>query len=250
MKRNIKLIIEYDGTNYCGWQIQKNDRTIQSEITKAIEKMTGQRVTLYGASRTDSGVHALGQTASFYTRSRLEPARIQRGLNGILDEDIVITGAEDVPDKFNAQFGARAKTYIYTMLNGPVPPALQRNVCYYNSQPVSVNLMQKAAKHLKGRHDFRSFASKAGSYRDSVRTIHDIRITRKRLPGAGQMIYFTVTGNGFLYNMVRSIVGTLLLVGYKKIAPDALKDILRAKDRAKAGPNVPAKGLCLVSVEY
>lgn len=250
MKRNIKLIIEYDGTNYCGWQMQKNDRTVQSEITKAIEKMTGERVTLYGASRTDSGVHASGQTASFYIRSRLEPARIQRGLNGILDDDIVITKAEEASAKFNAQFGARAKTYIYTMLNGPVPPALHRNFCHYNSRPVSVILMQKAAGYLKGRHDFRAFAAKAGSYRDSVRTIYDIRITRKRMPGAGQMIYFKFRGKGFLYNMVRNIVGTLLLVGYKKIAPDEVKDILRSKDRARAGPNVPAKGLCLVKVEY
>lgn len=244
------MIIEYDGTNYCGWQIQKNSRTIQAEITKAIEEMTGQKTTLYGASRTDSGVHALGQTANFRTQSKLEPARIQRGLNGILDRDIVISQAVEVPDKFNARYDAKDKVYIYTMLNGPVRTALQRHFCYYNPQPASVSLMQKAARYLEGRHDFRAFASKAGSYKDSVRTIYDIKVTGKRLAGNSRMIYFKFRGDGFLYNMVRNIVGTLLLTGYKKIAPNAVKDILKSKNRAKAGPNVPAKGLCLVKVEY
>ncbi|MFH1227570.1 MAG: tRNA pseudouridine(38-40) synthase TruA [Planctomycetota bacterium] len=250
MKRNIKLIIEYDGTNYCGWQIQKNDRTIQAEITKALEKMTRHKVTLYGASRTDSGVHALGQVANFYTTGNLDPARIQNGLNGLLDDDIVIKESREVPDRFNAQYDAKAKTYIYRMLNGPVPSALQRNYYYFNPQQVSVPLMRKAARFLKGRHDFRAFANHAGSYSDSIRRICDIRIIKKHLDGVGQEIRFTVTGNGFLYNMVRNIVGTLLLVGYKKIAPEAVKYILKSKDRARAGQNVPAKGLCLVKVEY
>lgn len=243
--RNIKLVIEYDGTNYCGWQMQNGQPTVQGEITRAIKRVTGKKVTLYGAGRTDSGVHAEAQAANFRTDSRLTARQLMYALNSKLPDDIVVKDAQEVPLAFNAQYDARGKTYIYTVYNGPVRPAVQRAYCYFIRKELLVGLMRQAAGYIKGRHNFKAFATKSAQRDDCRRTVRAIKITKK-----GDFIWFEVKGDGFLYNMVRNIVGTLLLVGHKKIAPEAVKGIIKSADRRLAGPNIPAKGLRLVEVIY
>ncbi|MBI4713233.1 MAG: tRNA pseudouridine(38-40) synthase TruA [Planctomycetes bacterium] len=245
MARNIKLIIEYDGTNYCGWQIQDGQPTVQGEITRAIKRVTGKKATLYGAGRTDSGVHAEAQAANFRTDSRLTAQQLMYALNSKLPDDIVVKDAREVPLAFNAQYDARGKTYIYTVYNGSIRPAVQRSYCYFVYKNLSVGLMRKAAGYIKGRHNFKSFATKSVGRANCERTVYSIKITKK-----GDFIWFEVKGDGFLYNMVRNIVGTLLLVGHKKIKSEAVKSILKSADRRLAGPNIPAKGLRLVEVKY
>lgn len=243
--RNIKLTIEYDGTNYCGWQIQKNAKAVQDVITEAITKITGHKITLYGASRTDSGVHAKGQVANFRTRSRMTPYQFIKALNSNLPNDIAIRAAKEVSKPFNSMYDARSKNYRYTLLNSPVPTALDRNFYYFAPYRISLAKMRKAARYLAGEHNFRAFATKSSAKENCVRKIYSIKIT-----GKNDYIYIDIKGNGFLYNMVRTIVGTLLLIAQGKMKPEDIKEILKSQDRKKAGPTAPAKGLCLLRVSY
>lgn len=243
--RNIKLTIEYDGTNYCGWQIQKGKHTIQSEIAKAIKRVTGKRVTLYGAGRTDGGVHALGQVANFKTISKIPISKIPHALNNYLSPDIIIRKANKVSQSFNSQFDAVSKTYCYTVLNRETPSALMRNTCYLVKSQLDIKKMRSAVKYIKGKRDFRAFATENKYKKNTIRCINSLSIKKD-----GDIITFKINGSGFLYNMVRAIVGTLIWVGLGKLAPKDVGIILNSCDRKNAGPNVPAKGLCLIEVKY
>ncbi|MBI5778884.1 MAG: tRNA pseudouridine(38-40) synthase TruA [Planctomycetes bacterium] len=243
--RNIKLAIEYDGTNYCGWQIQQNAKAVQDVITEALTKITGHKITLYGASRTDSGVHAKGQAANFRTRSRMTPQQFIKALNSNLPDDIAIRAAKEVPKSFNSMYDAKSKDYRYTILNSFIRSVLDRNFYYFAPYRISLARMKKAARYLVGRHDFRAFASKSSAKENCIRKIYSIKIVKKN-----EYVYVDIKGNGFLYNMVRTIVGTLLLVAQGKIKPESIREILNSQERKKAGPTAPAKGLCLIKVNY
>ncbi len=244
-KRNLRLTIEYDGTPFFGWQIQKNKKTIQGEIQKAVEEVIGKRVVIFGAGRTDAGVHALGQVANFHTTSKLSCRKWVLALNSLLQDEISILDVEEVPLEFHSQFDAHEKTYRYSILNRPARSAIRNNFTHLVKPPLDVEKMAKGARHLVGTHDFRSFGSDMSKKKETVRTIRIFEVTQ-----VGDEIHFTVTGNGFLYNQVRAMVGSLLLVGFGTQPPDWIKKVVVAKDRQKAGPNVHARGLMLVEVLY
>jgi len=251
--RNIRLTIEYDGTDFRGWQQQiPEHRTVQDEIEKALKIIFRTKTKVIGSGRTDSGVHARGQVANFKTANRrLKPADIQRALNANLPEDITILEVKEAPKDFHAQYSAKRKTYSYTVLNGPARPAIDRAFCHYHPYRLNVASMRKAASELKGKKDFRAFMAANPALRatekdkDTVRTMSRLDIKKQ-----GDLVRITVTANGFLYKMVRNIVGTLLAVGSGQLAPRDIKMILAHKDRQRAGKTAPARGLCLENVEY
>lgn len=244
--RNIKLTIQYDGTNYAGWQFQKNAKSIQEVITHTLKKLIGEKVNLVGSGRTDAGVHAEGQVANFKTHSSLPIKNIQKGLNSILPKDIVITHIEKIGPRFNSQHDARSKLYCYTIAPGDfVNPFIRRFAarCQYK---LNIGAMKNAARHLLGRHDFKSFQTKDEmNDEDTTRQIRKIVIEKK-----GGLIYIYIEADGFLYNMARSIIGTLIEVGRGRIHPNRMEEILSKRDRRFGGPTAPAKGLCLVKVRY
>ena len=243
--RNIKLTIRYDGTRYSGWQSQKNGLAIQDVIQDAIKKITRERVCLTGSGRTDAGVHAEAQVANFRTKSKIPLEKLQMALNSMLPRDIAITRAEEAGPKFNAQKSARSKLYRYTIMNNDYMDPLIRHFaakCFFK---LDVNSMRKAARHLAGRHDFRSFKATDGEEKNSVRTIKHIKIEK-----SGDLVYIYIEANGFLYNMARNIAGTLVEVGRGKFAVSSVKDIILKRDRKFSGPTMPAKGLCMVAVKY
>jgi tRNA pseudouridine38-40 synthase len=257
--RNIRLVIEYDGTNFAGWQEQRTKTkaqclpTIQACLREAIHKVTGEWVTVYGASRTDAGVHALGQVANFKTSSRLSAKRLVPALNYYLPREIVVRSAEEVPEEFHSQYNARSKVYRYTILNDPLPRAIDRNLYYHYPWPLNVERMREAAQCLLGKHDFRAFCVEAHNKENTVRTIKSFEIVREGLPaiyGNSSYLHFVVEADGFLHKMIRGIVGTLLLVGSGKMGPKEFKEVLEARNRRLAGPTVPARGLCLLKVNY
>lgn len=244
---NFKLTIEYDGTRYSGWQRQAEAPTVQAEIEKALAAMTRTAVTLLGAGRTDAGVHALGQVASFRCDTRLEPAQILKGLNSLLPPDIAILECRHAPEDFHARFSAKSKRYRYRVLNREVRSAVEHRTCWFVHTPLDLAAMQQAAGRLIGRHDFKSFES-AGSPR--AHTIRDVAAAEwVHDPPAGLLI-FQIEANGFLRCMVRNIVGTLVAVGCGKLSPASIDAILAARDRRQAGPTAPARGLFLVEVLY
>lgn len=243
--RNIKLTIQYDGTRYAGWQSQKNARSIQDVIQDAIRKITGKRANLIGSGRTDAGVHAEAQVANFKTRSRIPLKNLQMALNTTLPDDIVVSKIEEVSLRFNAQHDAKSKLYRYIIVNNDyVNPLIRRYAakCYYG---IDIGLMKKAARLLEGRHDFTSFKTVDGEERNAIRAIKYIKIEKFK-----DVVYIEMEGDGFLYNMVRSIVGTLVEVGRGKFSVERVKEILKKKDRRYSGPTMPAKGLCLIKVKY
>jgi len=243
--RNIKLLIEYDGTNYHGWQIQPNGITIQEVLQKNLAIMTRQRVRLIGSGRTDAGVHALGQVGNFHTDSSIPVDGLRRGRNSLLPSDIVIKSAEDVSPDFNAQLMAKRKTYVYWILNRETPSALQR--CYSWRYPVPVDLkaMQEAAQILVGRNDFSSFQAVDADTANPVREIF-----RADWLDKSPFLYFAVEADGFLKQMVRNIVGTLMDVGRGKVSLEEFKDIFMARDRRRAKMTAPPQGLFLLKVVY
>jgi tRNA pseudouridine38-40 synthase len=258
--RNIKLTIEYDGTDYSGWQIQnkRKERTIQEAIEKTLRKILQDKIKLIGAGRTDAGVHAKAQVANFKTNSKLSLGKLQKALNGELPEDISIVKAEEKGLNFHSRFNAKSKVYRYIILNRAYPSALLRNTVYFYSYTLNIQLMRQGAAHLLGKHDFKSFCVSASSAKNTVRTIKRINI--KKMPydlrpgihdlNKGFLICIDIEADGFLYNMTRNIVGTLLEIGRGKLAPDSLKETLMSCDRRLAGPTAPAKGLCLMQVKY
>ena len=244
--RQIKLVIEYEGTNYHGWQIQPHVRTIQEEISKKISQMTGEQVTLLGAGRTDAGVHAWGQVACFQTNSRIPLEGFYRGLNSLLPPDIVIKSVEEVAENFHPQFSARSKIYQYVILNQKVPSAIHRHFSWHIPCPLDVSAMQKAADCLVGRKNFSSFQAADDEPTDPVREILRAQwIVREEV-----FLDFFIEADGFLKHMVRNIVGTLVDVGRGKISVADFQKILEAKDRRQAGRTAPPQGLFLVAIKY
>lgn len=244
MKR-IKLTIAYDGTNYCGWQIQPNGITVEEVLNKALKKLTGEDILVIGASRTDSGVHALGNVAVFDTETTIPADRIAMALNQRLPEDIVITKSEEVPLDFHPRYCNCSKTYEYHIINTRIPDPTRRLTNYFVSYELNPDNMRKAASYLVGEHDFVSFCNVRTDVENTVRTITALDILQD-----GDEITIRITGNGFLYNMVRIIIGTLIRVGRGFYEPEKVKEILEAKDRKAAGVTAPAHGLMLVEIRY
>ncbi|MFR2836478.1 MAG: tRNA pseudouridine(38-40) synthase TruA [[Clostridium] nexile] len=244
MKR-IKLTIAYDGTNYCGWQVQPNGITVEEVVNKALKKLTGEDIQVIGASRTDSGVHALGNVAVFDTRTTIPPERISYALNQRLPEDIVIVKSEEVAEDFHPRYCDCSKTYEYHILNTRIPIPTKRLTNYFVSYDLDVEKMRKAAGYLIGEHDFVSFCNVRTDVEDTVRTVTELEILKD-----GEEITIRISGNGFLYNMVRIIVGTLIRVGRGFYEPEKVKEILEAKDRKAAGVTAPPHGLILAEIRY
>jgi len=244
--RTIKLVIEYDGSHYLGWQVQPNGQTIQGVIQDRLKRLTGESSQLIGSGRTDAGVHALGQVAHFKTESGMDANTFQRALNSLLPEDIVIRRAEEVEAEFHARRSARSKVYEYRILNRTTPPAVDRQYVWYVPQKLNLDEMKKASHNLVGEHDFSAFRSVGSSARSSVRNI--LRADWKR--GKVGLLRFEIEASGFLKQMVRAIVGTLVEVGRGKISAQEFKRILDSKDRKEAGPTAPAQGLFLKEVRY
>jgi len=244
--RTIKLIIEYDGSNYLGWQVQPNGQTIQGVIQDRLKRLTGEPLQLIGSGRTDAGVHALGQVAHFKTESRMDASTFQRALNSLLPEGIVIRRAEEVEADFHARRSAKSKIYEYRILNRVTPPAVDRQYVWHVPQKLNLDEMKKATRNLVGEHDFSAFRSVGSPTRSSVRNI--LRADWKR--GKRSVLRFEIEATGFLKQMVRAIVGTLVEVGRGKISAQEFKRILDSKDRKEAGPTAPAQGLFLKEVRY
>lgn len=243
--KNIKLRVSYDGTNYYGWQKQKQFISIQEVLEGACEDFFGQAVTIRGASRTDARVHALGQCASLLVDTVIPAKRIPLALNRILPEDIIVTCAKEVPLDFHPQYFAKRKTYSYAVLNAEFPIPQLRNYSYFVYTPLDVEAMDKAAQDFVGSHDFLGFCSSSNTKKITRRKIDYVKVIKK-----DELIIFEVCGEGFLYNMVRIMVGTLIDIGSGELRPEAIKEILLSKDRKQAGITVPASGLTLCHIEY
>jgi tRNA pseudouridine38-40 synthase len=245
--KTFKLIIEYDGTNFNGWQIQKTGRTVQGQIEKALSVMTRENIRVSGSGRTDAGVHALGQAAHFRCHTRLGAGAFLSGLNSLVPDDIVIHSCTRESDTFHARYDAKEKTYQYHILNRPLPSALGRLYALHVAKPLDIEAMEQAAGMLAGTHDFSAFENTGSPRSTSVRTVFK---TRLYCDGNLNHIVFEITANGFLRYMVRNIAGTLLETGRSKISPEKFAGIMASKDRNQAGPTAPAHGLFLVSVKY
>ena len=243
--RNIKLTIEYDGKDFKGWQKQPNKLNIQGEIEKAIENITGEKVELIASGRTDAGVHAMGQVANFKTNSNMPIEKIPIAINSQVKNSIRIQNAEEVDENFHSRFNCKKKTYRYVIDNSKYGSAIYRNISYHMPIKLDVEEMKKAIKYFEGEHDFKAFKSSGTSSKSSVRTIYKADIITE-----GTNIAIDLTGNGFLYNMVRIIAGTLVDVGLRKIKPDDIPEIIASKDRTKAGKTLPPHGLMLLNVVY
>lgn len=244
MKR-IKLTVAYDGTNYCGWQIQKNGITVEEVLNRTLTKFFKEEIAVIGASRTDSGVHALGNVAVFDAEVTMPPDKISYAINNLLPEDIRIQKSEEVEVDFHPRYCDTRKTYEYKIYNNQFPNPIERLYSHFVYYPLDVEKMQRAADYLVGEHDFKSFCTPKPDVENTVRTIYSIRVTKVE-----HMVTIRINGNGFLYNMVRIIVGSLMKVGMGMIPPEEIKNILEAKDRTKAGHKAPACGLTLVEIEY
>lgn len=256
MERNILLTIEYDGTNFSGWQRQPNARTVQGELEKGLSHVCGVPVQINGTSRTDAGVHGLGQRASFKGDFGIPTEKIPLAVNNYLAGtlgsgyacgDVRIISAEEMPEGFHARFDSKGKTYRYIIRHGGSAGVFERNYCYHVKTPLDAKLMQKAASFIEGTHDFACFQAAGGTVRETtVRTIYGLRVSE---PAAG-LLHIEVTGDGFLYNMVRIIAGTLVEVGQGKKTPEQIPEIIAAGDRQQAGHTAPPQGLYLVEIYY
>jgi len=250
--RYLKLTIAYDGTDFHGWQMQSGKPTIQGEIVTILRRLTQENIAIHGAGRTDAGVHALGQVASFRTQTALSTGELQRALNALLPQTIRILAVAETGPDFNARWSARAKTYRYRLYRGKVvPPAIWRYVLHYPF-PLDEGKMRDAAAAFVGSHDFAAFAASTGSEDDDKErfTVREIYATELVRSADNEELVFTVRGRSFLRYMVRKMVGTLLDVGRGRLAPEDVDKLYVLKDRSKAGPTVPAQGLCMVSVEH
>ena len=244
--RNIKLVIEYDGKEFNGWQKQPTKLNIQGEIERAIKQITGEEVDLTASGRTDAGVHALGQVANFKTNSNIPIEKIPIALNSNLKKSIVIKSAEEVEERFHSRLNCKRKTYRYIINNSRYGTAIYRNLETHIPMKLNIQKMQEAIKYFEGEHDFKAFKASGTSSKSSVRTIYNAEV----IDAGNERIYIELTGNGFLYNMVRIISGTLVEVGLGKIEPNEIKTIIESQKRENAGKTLPPQGLYLVSVEY
>ena len=245
--RNIKLIIEYDCKPFNGWQKQPEKLNIQGEIERAIEEITGEKVDLIASGRTDAGVHSFGQTANFKTNSNIPIEKFAVAINSKLKKSIVIKSAEEVDERFHSRYNCVRKRYRYVINNSQCGSAIFRALEYHVPVKLDVEKMKEAAKYFEGEHDFKGFKATGGNNKSTVRTIYKAEVIYNE---EDKRIMIELTGNGFLYNMVRIISGTLVEVGLGKIEPKEIKKIIEAKDRTKAGKTLPAQGLYLMEVEY
>lgn len=247
--RCLKLTIAYDGTAYVGWQRQKNGPSVQAAVERAWRKVTDEEATATGSGRTDSGVHALGQVVAIPTESELAPDILLRAMNTYLPSDIVVLEADEAPADFDPIRHAKRKRYRYVVQDGRILDVLARRFCWFVPQDLDVDAMREAAQHLLGTHDFVSFQSAGSERATTVRTVMDVSVERGRGP-LRENIAFEIEADGFLYNMVRAIAGSLVKVGRGAQPSIWLKEILEAKDRTLAGPTAPPQGLFMVSVDY
>ncbi len=243
--RNVKLTIEYDGRDFKGWQKQNDKLNIQGEIERAIESITGENVELIGSGRTDAGVSALGQVANFKTECSIPIDKIPYALNTVLKKSIRIKKAEEVDERFHSRYTCKKKTYRYIINNTEHGTAIYRYIQYHFPIKLDENKMNEAIKYLIGEHDFKSFKASGTSSKSSVRIIYDANVYREK-----ELVIIELTGNGFLYNMVRIIAGTLVDIGQGKREPFYMREVLEKKDREYAGKTLPANGLCLMNVYY
>ena len=241
----VKLVVAYDGTNYKGWQVQPNGITIEEVLNRKLTELLGEPIVVTGASRTDSGVHSLGNVAIFDTATRMPAEKISFALNQRLPEDIVVQDSCEVPADWHPRYQNSRKTYEYRILNRTFRMPNRRFDTYFYHHPLDVEKMQQAASYLVGEHDFKSFCAVGAQVKTTVRTIYACDVTTD-----GAIITIRVCGNGFLYNMVRIIAGTLVKVGGGELEPDGIKHILEQKDRNAAGPTAPAHGLTMIGIEY
>jgi len=260
--RNIKLIVEYLGSGYCGWQTQNKplalrrvDKTvsIQEALENTLHKILQEKVKITGSGRTDSGVHAVAQVANFRTKSHLSLSNIGKAMNSLLPKDIAVRGVCEVNPDFHSRFSAKSKLYRYIILNNPTRSVFLKDTSFFFPYRLNINLMKKESKCLIGRHDFKSFCACGSSAKNTVRTIRRVSVKKTSNPLSHisyPLIIIDIEADGFLYNMVRNIVGTLIEVGRGKFPPGSLKKILFAKNRKLAGPTASAKGLFLMRVFY
>ena len=239
------MIIEYDGTGYAGWQRQLNGLSVQQVVEEALASATGSQTVIHAAGRTDAGVHAQGQVVHFDTQTTIPPGKISYALNTFLPEDIRIVSSSEVDGDFHARYGAKAKTYVYTIYNAEHASAIYRNLSAHARGGINVEDMKQAAKHIAGTHDFASFCASGSEVDTTARTVYSLEISSEP-----PFIKIQITGNGFLYNMVRIIAGTLLDVGRGKLRADDVIAIMEAKDRRKASATAPACGLILKQIYY
>lgn len=244
MKR-IKLTVAYDGTNYCGWQIQPNGVTVQEILEGALSELLKEEIHIMGASRTDAGVHALGNVAVFDTGARMPGDKYSYALNTRLPADIRIQESREVSSDFHPRFAKTVKTYEYRILNRRFPDPTRRLYSFFYYYPLDEERMRRGAAYLVGEHDFKSFCTAKADVESTVRTVYSLDVERE-----GDMITLRIRGNGFLYNMVRIIAGTLLRVGSGAMEPERVKEILEARDRSLAGETARPEGLTLVGIEY
>ncbi len=241
----VKLIVAYDGTNYQGWQIQPNGVTIEEKLNEALTQLLGEEIRVTGASRTDTGVHSLGNVAIFDTTTRMPADKISYALNQRLPKDIVVQDSCQVPEDYHPRYQKSRKTYEYRILNRTFPMPTRRLDTYFYHYPLDADQMQQAANFLVGEHDFTSFASIHAQVKSFVREIYELHVTRE-----DDVINISITGSGFLYNMVRIIAGTLIQVGAGIISPEDVKGILEGHDRSLAGPTAPAHGLTMIGIQF
>lgn len=241
----VKMIVAYDGTNYSGWQIQPNGITIEQKLNENLSALLGEDIKVTGASRTDAGVHSLGNVCIFDTHTRMPAEKISYALNQRLPEDIVVQDSCEVDESFHPRFSKSRKTYEYRILNRRFRMPTRRLDTYFYHHPLDAGKMQEAAQYLVGEHDFKSFCAVNAQSRTTVRTIYACDVFRDE-----DIITIRVQGNGFLYNMVRIIAGTLVKVGCGELAPTDMTKILEACDRSAAGPTAPAQGLTMIGLEY
>lgn len=243
--RRIQLIVAYDGTNYHGFAKQEQSETIQGNLERAIYNLTGQKVDVIGSGRTDAGVHAKGQCCIIDIETPIPTDRLAKALNGRLPGDIIIKEAKDVKDDFHPRFMAKKKTYRYQILTSPVNDPFIGKYCYFYPYELDLGLMQEAAKAIEGTHDFKGFCASGTTVKSTVRTVYSIEVKQIE-----DMIYFDVCGNGFLYNMVRIIAGTLIDVGRGRLSVEVIQQMIDKRDRALGGPTAPPEGLTLLEVYY
>jgi len=239
------LTVAYDGTNYCGWQVQPNGDTIEGQLNKHLSQLLGEEIAVIGASRTDSGVHALCNLAVFDTEARMPAEKISYALNQRLPEDIRVQKSEEVPADFHPRKISTRKTYEYKIYNAQFPNPVMRLYSHFTYVPMDVAKMREAAEHFIGEHDFAAVSTYKPEVESTVRTIYELSVTKE-----DDLITIRVTGNGFLYNMVRIIAGTLMEVGRGRMEPSDISKVLASRDREKGGPTAPACGLTLVRYEF
>ncbi|MGM0642439.1 MAG: tRNA pseudouridine(38-40) synthase TruA [Thermodesulfobacteriota bacterium] len=246
MKKNFKIVVEYDGSAYSGWQVQNDALTVQYELETALSTILNQKIRIHGSGRTDAGVHALGQTASFHADTTNAPESIKKGLNSIIRGPVTVMDCRIVDDLFHARFDAVGKTYHYHILNRPEPPAICRNFVWHIRKKLELGPMQECCSMIAGRNDFKSFEASGSPRSDTIREIYSAAVEKN----GKEEIVFKITANGFLRYMMRNIIGTVVQAGHLKTSPDQFRKILAARDRRLAGPTAPPGGLFLMKVEY